>query len=84
MKSQRRTEEKDETTRNINEIGQPSSMAMPSLIERTNAITKRVIESNHDIPQIQPIPPKIPSTSSIISTEPQWMQQGELFMLQLF
>ena len=75
MKSQRKFEKEEEPTKNINETSQLCSMAMPSLVQRTNAITQRVIESNHGVPQIRPT---IPTFSNHVSSEPQWIQQGLL------
>ena len=75
MKNQRKFEKEEESNNNISETSQPSSMAMPSLIQRTNAITQRVIESNHGVPQIRPA---ISTISNQVSTEPQWIQQGLL------
>ena len=46
-----------------------TSMAMPSLVYRTNEITKRVIASNHENQnQKQEVPSK-----SYSSEEPEWM-----------
>lgn len=57
-----------------------SSMAMPSLLYRTKAITERVLSSNHDEPVANPrpvpkpfvfVPPELSATG-----EPLWRQKS--------
>lgn len=54
-------------------------MAMPSLVYRTNAITQRVLSSNHNSPSISSTiqeKEKLQTTANVNIDEPSWLKES--------